>query len=125
MNSFFDLEKFPQFQIKASYDLFINLLDQIFGKDSYLKMIRIDKEVETEKNHQIILENWESIKLYYKTQIHIKKTKKLVRQTLKYIVKYLNETHHFEHPIKWNQKMNSYRIGNKTFTPTYVELMLS
>lgn len=125
MNNFFDLKKFPQFQIQNSHDLLIMLLNQIFGQDSYLKTIKIDIDVETEKNHQLIMDQWDDIHRLYKTPNNIKKTQKLVRQTLKHIVAYLNDTHKFVQPIKFINKRDAYRKDNKILTPTYVELSLA
>lgn len=124
MNSFFDLKNCPQFQIKSSYDLLIMLLNNLFGEDSYQKMIKIDLEIETEKNHQLILDQWDAIRLLYKSPNSIKKTQKLVRQTLKHIIIYLNETYKFSQPIRFISKRDAYRKDDKVITPTYVELSL-
>lgn len=124
MNNFFDLQKFPQFQIKSSYALLITLLDELFGKDSYKQTIKIDNEAETDKNHASILNQWDAIHTLYKAPNNIKKTQKLVRQTLKHIVSYLNQTHQFTQPIKFINKRDAYRKNGKIITPTYVEFSL-
>lgn len=125
MNSFSDLQKFPQFQIKSSYDLLITILDELFGKNSYQNNIKIETSVETEKNHKFILDQWDTIHTIYEIPNNIKKRQKLVRQTLKYIVTYLNETHHFTQPIKWEQKRSDfYQKGHGIVTKYWIDLSL-
>ena len=115
----------PGFQIQNSHDLLVMLLNQLFGQDSYLKTIKIDTDVETDKNHQLILDQWESIHTLYKAPNSLKKTQKLIRQTLKHIVTYLNNTHQFAHPIKWEQKRSdSYIKKYGNITKRWSELTL-
>ena len=124
MNSFFDLQKSSQYQIKSSYEFLISLLDELFGKDSHTKTIKIDLSVETPKNHEFLLNQWDAIHTLYKTPNHIKKTQKLVRQCLKQIVTFLNETYNFTQPIKFVNKRDAYWKEGKVITPTYVEFSL-
>jgi hypothetical protein len=125
MNNVYDLQKSSQFQIRASYDLLITLLDELFGKDSDKDTIRIDLASETEKNHQFVRNQWEAIHSLYKTPNNIKKTQKLVRQTLKQVVTCLNETYQFVQPIKLEQKRHdSYQKGKGIVTQRWIELTL-
>jgi hypothetical protein len=125
MNSFYDLQKFPQFQIKSSYDFFIYLLDGLFGKDSYKSTITIDQSAETEKNHKFLLDEWNTIHTLYKTPNNTKKIQKLVRQTIKQIIEYLNETHKFTQPIRIEPKRTDfYQKGYGLVTKRWLEISL-
>ena len=125
MSNFFDLKKNPQFQIQNSHDLLIMLLNQIFGQDSYLQTVKIDLDIETDKNHQLIMDQWDDIHRLYKAPNSLKKTQKLVRQTLKHIVNYLNNTHNFAQPIKWEQKrFDFYQRGCGKIAQHWAELTL-
>ena len=126
MNNFFDLQNFQQFQIKSSYEFLIYLLDELFGKDSYKDTIKIDLSSETDKNHKLLLDQWDSIHTLYKTPTSIKKTQKLVRQTIKQIVDYLNETHKFTKPIKFDHKrIDFYQKGRGKIAKHWIDLSLN
>jgi len=125
MNNLFDLQTNPQFKIKSTYDFLINLLDELFGKDSYKDTIKIENNTESEKNHTYILNNWDMIHTLYKTPNCISKRKKLVRQTLKQIVSFLNQTYQFSQPIKFEQKRDDhYQKGQGIVTKYWIELIL-
>jgi hypothetical protein len=110
MNNFDDLGRSSNQSEKLSHDFFVMLLDQLFGQHDN---IRIDSSTENTKNHEIIHIQWRMIKQHYSTCSNIKKTKKLVRQTLLQITNYLNQTYKFKNPILFEPKRQDFYDSEK------------
>jgi hypothetical protein len=119
MNSFHDLEKSNNFDDYLIYIFLTKLIDTLFGKSDN---IIIDSNSENEKNQQLINDQWKLIEFYFKVPKRVKSTQKYVRQTLKYIVEYLNNKYQFKQPIQWKQTTTSVRDGKKTFSKSYTTL---
>lgn len=124
-NSFHDLQKSEQFKVKSSHDFMITLINHLFGNISDNNVIKIDLSLETEQNHEYLKNQWESIHIFYKTPNNIKNTQKLVRQTFKHIVGYLNKTYNFKQPIKFEHKRSdTYQKGVGGVTKHWIEFSL-
>jgi len=120
--SFEDLKNSAQPDERMSYEFLIILLDKLFGQHDH---VRVDAEAETEHNHGIIFLQWKQLQHYYNLPSTVKKTQKLVRQTLKHIIEHLNKKHHFTQPIKLEQKRHdSYQKGKGIVTQYWVEICL-
>jgi hypothetical protein len=122
--SFEDLRGSDQLDEKMSYEFFIFLLDQLFGQHDHM---RIDIETESDQNHGIIILQWKLIKQYFGLPSSVKKTQKLVRQTLLQIANRLNEKYHFQQPIKYENKRRDYydKEQKKNVTEYWVEFLLN
>lgn len=109
---------------KHMYDSFIELLDKIFG--THTGTLRIDETIETPENIKFIEADWVSLKLYFQIPSTIKSVKKIVRQTLKYLVEYFNQNHLFtlESKIKFEHARKTVRVGTgfKAYSFTLLEL---
>ena len=116
MDSFHDLQKSTQFEDKTIYDFFIRLLDALFGKHD---QIVINSDCESEKNQQLIKDQWKMIEFYFKVPKRVKSTQKCVRQTLKHIVDFINNKYQFKQPLQFNLKRETIRNGDETFAKTY------
>ena len=109
MNSFHDLQTSDKFEDKIIYDFFIRLLDQLFGKHDH---ISIDSECETEINQQLIKNQSKVISFYFKVPKRVFFTQKLVRQTLKHMIDFLNSEYKFQQSVQFYLKKVSTRIGD-------------
>lgn len=82
---------------KSIYGTTTGLLKDIFGRTS--GEFVFDLTMHTEDNEKKILDNWLFLKRMYKIDSKTKSQLKLITQTFKAIVKYLNETYSFDQPI--------------------------
>ena len=121
MDSFYDLQKSDQFEDQLIYEFLIKLLDWLFGKHD---QIIIDIECESEKNQQLIRDQFSLIEWYFKVPKRVKSTQKNVRQTLKHIIDYLNNRYEFKNPIKMYSEKKSYREGSRVSSIGYTVLKL-
>lgn len=124
MENFHSLHNSLIFEDRMSHDLFLALLDAIFGQH---ERIQITPETESEKNQKLIKDYWTWIRTLYCTPDRVKYVNKCVRQTLLHIVQHLNNTYHFQTPIKFEPKrIDCYdkSIKNKV-TRQWTELTLS
>jgi hypothetical protein len=106
MENIHDLKNSTNLEERLSYEFFITLLDQLFGQHD---QIRIDMSTETEQNQGIIKLQWKMIKQYYQLPSSVKKTQKLVRQTLLGILNRLNHKYQFKNPIQFEPKRHDFR----------------
>lgn len=122
-NSFHDLLNSTQPQDRMIHDFFVILLDQLFGQHD---QIRIDKQTENKRNHEIIKHNWKMIRLYFDVPDSAKYTQKCVRQTLIHIINKLNQIYGFTKPLKFEQKRHDYYSREKkgNVTDYWTELIL-
>ena len=110
MDCFSDLEKSSKLDDKMIYCFITHLLDQLYGQH---KQVIIPSGEESEDNQQLIRDQWIIISYYFKLPRRIKATQKMVRQTLKNIVDYLNRHYQFKHPITFNLiKKNVWQDGH-------------
>jgi hypothetical protein len=123
MNNIHDLKNSTNLEERMSYEFFIALLDHLFAQHD---QIRIDLNTETEKNQEIINQQWRMIKKYYQIPSSVKKTQKLVRQTLLQIVNQFNQKYQFKNPIKFERHDRDFRskATHKPTTETWVILKL-
>ena len=119
--SFHDLKNSSDFEDLICHDLFIRLLDAIFGKHDD---ITVKGECESEKNIELIKDQWRHIECSYKLKNRVKSTKKCVRQTIKNIIDYLNITYQFKQPIQFIPKKQSFRSGSLSTSYSYTCLTL-
>ena len=119
MNSFCDLEKSNNFDDYLIYIFFTKLISELFGKSDN---IVIDSNSENEKNQQLITNQWKLIEFYFKVPKRVQSTQKYIRQTLKYIVDYLNNKYQFKQPIQWKHVNKTVREGKQTFSKSYTTL---
>lgn len=122
MESFYDLAKSAQFEDKMIHDCFIRLLDALFDKHDQLI---IDSNCESEKNQQLILDQWKLISLHFQVSKRVCSTKKCVRQTIKHIVDFLNNKYQFKQPIQFNFKKDSVRVGDKILGSCHTDFSLN
>ncbi len=122
MDSFHDLEKSSIFEDKMIYYYFVKLLDELFDKHDG---IIIDNNCETEKNQELIKNQAKIVGGYFMVPKRVLETQKCVRQTLKYIVEYLNSKYQFKHPLKMFYEKKSYREGKKVTSIGYTVFQLS
>jgi hypothetical protein len=113
-NTVHDLANSKEFDVKHSYFFFINLLDEIFGKHDD---ITVDEDCETHKD--FIKDHWKMIDSLYSMPSSTKSTKKVVRQTLKNIIDYLNTHYQLKNPVEFKLQRKGIRIGEKTTSVTY------
>jgi hypothetical protein len=121
MESFYDLAKSTQFEDKTIHDFFIRLLDALFDQHDHLI---IDSNCESEKNKQLIKDQWKLISLYFQVPKRVCSTKKCVRQTLKHIIDNLNERYQFKQPIQFNLKKDSVRVGDTVLGSSHTDFSL-
>lgn len=119
MNSFSDLEKSTDFNDNMIFIYLTKLITQIFGK---LNDIVIDQLCETDQNQKLIIDQWKLIDFYFKVPKRVLNTQKIVRQTIKYIVDYLNETYQFKQPVKWDVINKAVREGKNVISQSYTTL---
>ena len=121
MDFFHDLQKSTQFEDKTIHDFLIRLLDALFGKHDH---IIINSDSESEKNQQLIKDQWKSISIYFKVPKTVLKTQKCVRQTLKHIVESLNSQYQFKQPIRFINKKKNVWQNNTCVSICYAEFYL-
>ena len=83
----------------------------MFGKST--GEIIIDNDSENAKNQQLIKDNWEFLKYHFNIPKTVINTQKLVRQTFKYVVDYLNDKYKFQKPIEFIPKKILLEKGKK------------
>lgn len=119
MDSFFDLENSTDFSEKMIFLFVTKLVNELFDKSDN---IIIEQECETEKNHQYINSQWKTLELYFKIPKRILGTQKFVRQTMKYILEYLNEKYQFKRLIRWEPVTKTVRLGQTTCSKSYTAI---
>jgi hypothetical protein len=77
------------------------ILSEPEGSEVVYGQIIISSENETDENHQLIKDNWHFIEHHLGVPRRILTTKKLVRQTFKYIIEHINFTYNLDRPIKF------------------------
>ena len=112
--SFSDLSN-SKSPVDQSLFVFVDcLLKNIFGISS--DEIIIDKECETKKNHELILNSWEFVEWNLNVPKRVMNTQKLVRQTFKYIIDFLNAKYQFEQPVEFIPQKISVREGDRVIS---------
>lgn len=119
MEYFSDLQKSSQLDDNMIYYFLTNLLDRLYGQH---EQIIIPSGEESEESQQLIRDQWIFIDVYFKVPKRVKTTERCVRNTLKYIVDYLNKTYQFKHPITFNPVRNNVRKGDKIISICYTEM---
>jgi hypothetical protein len=122
LESVHDLQKSSQIEDKIAYEFLIMLLDSLFGQHD---QIIIDAKCETEENHQLIRDHWKTISIYFKVPKRVKSIKKCVRQTIKNITDYLNNTYQFVHPVQFHLQKNFVRVGPKVIASCHTNFSLT
>ncbi len=119
MNNFLDLKN-GQYKEKQIYNFVILLLDEIFGQHE--NMI-IDCLIENERNQELITNGVEFMEFLFKDPC-LSPKKKSVKQTLKYIIEYLNDYYKFLSPIIFNKVIAKDHKNNICINYCYTELYL-
>src|ERR1700722_1026384 len=101
------------------HDLFIRLLDILFKKHDN---IVIDGSLETPDNQALIKRQSKVLSVYYKIPGRVFSTQRCVRQTLKHMVDFLNQTYQFQHPILFVNKRETIREGSYVYAKSYTIL---
>lgn len=81
--------------------------------------IIINKDNETDSNHQFIKDNWNFIACNFNMPTRIFSTQKLVRQTIKYLIIALNQKYNFQTPPTYESTGDTKRVGKSTITKCY------
>ena len=87
MDSFHDLNQSLIFEDSIRHDIFIRLLDALFGKHD---QIIINLECENDVNQQLIKDQFKTLHTFFLIPKRVAYTQKSVRQTLKHIIDFLN-----------------------------------
>ena len=105
--SFSDLEQSKLASDRAIFTFVNALLIKIFGHSK--GELVINKNIESEANQLAILEEWHFIERNFVVPKRVKNLKKVVRQTLKYIIEDLNQSYGFEIQIDFKPQSSVFR----------------
>ncbi len=105
--SFSDLEHSKLASDRAIFTFVNALLIKIFGNSK--GELVINKNIESEANQLAILEEWHFIERNFVVPKRVKNLKKVVRQTLKYIIEDLNQSYGFEIQIDFKPQSSVFR----------------
>ena len=117
----FDSLKDGNIEEQSIHTIFMTLLDRLFGEARYV----IDRNIEVDEKHQIILDNWSILSKTFHLDSKLKFKKKLVRQTLKTIIDHINDKYKFNSPILFDTKATSIQQDGKTTTINQAIVTLS
>lgn len=116
MISFTDLHKSDVLQDQIIYQFTIKLLDSLFSKHD---QIIIDTDCETESKQKIILNNEKFLLLNFQVPKRVFTAVKCVKQTLKYVVEFLNANYQFKQPISFTSIKKNVWQNSKCVTLSY------
>ena len=101
------------------YHLFVQILDQVFGQHD---QILIEPSHETASNHQYIIDKWPALTYYFQIPIKVRSQERCVRQTIKYIVTFLNKRYQWVCPIQFQYVKKTFRDGDRTYGKSFTVL---
>ena len=108
---------------KSIYGTVTGLLNDIFGRTS--GEFAFDLTMHTEDNEKKILDNWLFFKRMFKLESKIKSQQKVITQTFKSIVSFLNETYSFEQPITIKKHVKSIMDYSTKFHTTINQTIIT
>jgi len=130
MDNFFDLKNSTLLTDQIIFDLFCRFIITLFNVETVEKdkTYVYNSQLENEKNHQFIRDNWNLMFLFQCHTEYNHKAKRLVFQILNAMISHLNERYHFKQPIRLDQIRQCKRPEHdktKTTTITHHDLKLN
>ena len=100
------------------YMIISDVLNNFSEKQTFDRFI-VSKKIETDDNQEYLLNNWEILSQFFQLPNRLKKNQKLVSQTIKFIINFVNGKYEFEKPIQINTTQKS--IYNKSDSGLLIE----
>lgn len=125
--NFFDLEKSPKWSDQLKFEIVCKVFRQLFGVQSIEKdkVYRYSTKLETEQNHQFLIDNWQVICFVEYLNDHYKKNRRLVYWLINHLVDVFNQQYQFKEKITFNKlyfNKRSHEDKSRIIAYTYYDL---